>query len=99
MIKLYDGHITDILPAGLANDNEVKALSYSINKTMRRFLNKLNSALILLDIDSLDEDVLDARAVELNTPYYDETLPIEKKKITCSKNNSIVSKSRNASGS
>lgn len=81
MIKLYDAHITDILPAGLANDNEVKALSYSINKTMRRFLNKLNSALILLDIDSLDEEVLDARAVELNTPYYDETLPIEKKRL------------------
>lgn len=81
MIKLYDGQITDILPAGLARDEEVKALSYSINKAMQRILDKLNSALIMLDVESLEEEVLDARAVELNTPYYDETLPIEKKRL------------------
>lgn len=81
MIRLYDGQITDILPPGLARGEEVKALSYSINKAMQRILDKLNSALIMLDVESLEEEVLDARAVELNTPYYDETLPIEKKKL------------------
>lgn len=81
MIKLYDGQITDILSPGLARGEEVKALSYSINKAMQRILDKLNSALIMLDVESLEEEVLDARAVELNTPYYDETLPIEKKRL------------------
>lgn len=93
MIKLYDGQITDILPPGLARDEEVKALSYSINKAMQRILDKLNSALIMLDVESLEEEVLDARAVELNTPYYDETLPIEKKRLLIKRTIQLYQKS------
>ena len=93
MIRLYDGQITDILPAGLARDEEVKALSCSINKAMQRILDKLNSALIMLDVESLEEEVLDARAVELNTPYYDETLPIEKKRLLVKRTIQLYQKS------
>ena len=85
MIKLYDGQIIDILPAGLARDEEVKALSYSINKAMKRVFDRLNSALIMLNVSGLHEDILDARAAELNTPYYDENLPFDTKVVLVKK--------------
>lgn len=80
MISLFEGQITDILPAHMASDPEIIALSYAISNAERKFFDRINQSMVMLDVDSLPEAILDERAAELNTAYYDASLPVEKKR-------------------
>ena len=80
MIKLKDSQIAQILPDVLAEQSEVKALSYAINKAIQRLLEYCGHISVFAMIDTATDEVLDLLAVELNTQYYDTSLPIENKR-------------------
>lgn len=80
MINLKDGQITDTLPESLAEQWEVKALSFAIKSAMEKWLNYSDSVGFLHDIDSASENVLDTLAVELDTQYYETDLDVKVKR-------------------
>lgn len=80
MIKLKESQIAQILPDVLAEQSEVKALSYAINKAIQRLLDFCGHIGVFAMVDTATDEVLDLLAVELNTQYYDTSLPIENKR-------------------
>lgn len=80
MIKLYDAQITDGLPQIVNAQPWAKALAYAARNQLRRLLRFAERTRTFSDIDELDEEVLDALAIELRTPKYRETFPVEVKR-------------------
>lgn len=80
MIKLYDARITDGLPQILTVQPWAQALAFATRNQIRKVLFFADKTRAFSDIDELDEDILDALAVELRTPKYSETFPIEVKR-------------------
>lgn len=80
MTKLYDSQITEIMPDVLAESSESKALSYALNKALKRLIDFCANISVYAAIDLAEDEVLDLLAVELNTQYYDTSLPIENKR-------------------
>ena len=80
MIDFRDSQITQILPEALASLPEVQALSYAIMKANQRFVDYCANVSVYAMIDNLPEDMLDLLAIELDTQYYDTSLPIANKR-------------------
>ncbi len=80
MIKLYDGQITDLLPEKIAKDINIRCLSFAIQQEHQRLLRLTNKTRTLSVIDELPEKILDILAVELRTPYYQESMNLEMKR-------------------
>ncbi len=80
MIKLYDGQITDLLPEKIAKDTDTRCLSFAIQQEHRRLLDLTDRTRTLSVIDELPEKILDVLAVELRTPYYQESMNLETKR-------------------
>jgi phage tail protein I len=80
MIDIFNCHITDILPRVLTKDYEVIALSDTLSVVLKRYFEIMKHCMIIADIDSLNENILDERAVELNIPYYDSNMNLTTKK-------------------
>lgn len=80
MIKLYDGQITDLLPEKIAKDTETRCLSFAIQQEHQRLLRLTDRTRTLSVIDELPEKILDVLAVELRTPYYQESMNLETKR-------------------
>ena len=80
MIKLYDGQITDLLPEKIAKDINTRCLSFAIQQEHQRLLRLTNKTRTLSVIDELPEKILDILAVELRTPYYQESMNLEMKR-------------------
>ena len=80
MIKFRDSEITQILPEALADLPETQALSYALKKANQRFVDYCANISVYALLDTAPEDVLDLLAVELDTQYYDTSLPIENKR-------------------
>lgn len=79
MISLKESHITDVLPQWMGYDIEIRALSYAISQSFMRWQDRILCARIA-SVNTLPESVLDERAKELNTPYYDSDLDIKLKR-------------------
>lgn len=80
MIKLYDSQITDILPNNL-KDYDAQALSYAISNQIKKIMDYSKLICTSACIDLLPADILDLMALEYNTQYYDQALPIEVKRV------------------
>lgn len=80
MISLYDSQITDVLPINIKNLPEVQAISYAVSNMNKKILDYAKKIAIYTTIDTLDDDLLDLLAIELNTQYYDEEYDIEIKR-------------------
>ena len=80
MIDLYNSDITDILPEVFSYDPKVIALGYAIQKAMQRLITYCKNIGVFSAIDTVPEQVLDLLALELNTQYYDNSLPVETKR-------------------
>lgn len=78
MIDYKDSQIVDILPYNLITP-EARAISFAIAEEKRSFLRYSAATSLYADIDKIPEDILDLMALELNTQYYDQTLPRKKK--------------------
>lgn len=80
MINLYDSNITDILPEALKRDPRVKALGYALSQAMKRTIEYSLKTSVYAAIDTADEDVVDLLAIELQTQYYDVSMPLSVKR-------------------
>lgn len=80
MIRLYDGQITDLLPRKIAENTEVRCISYAIQMEHQRLLRLVDRTRTLTAIDELPERILDVLAVELRTPYYKEDMTVDVKR-------------------
>ena len=80
MIRLYDGQITDLLPEKIAKDTETRCLSFAIQQEHQRLLRLTDRTRTLSVIDELPEKILDILAVELRTPYYQESMDLGTKR-------------------
>lgn len=80
MTKLYDSQIIQILPEYLAGRVEVQALSFAINRAIKRLIDYCGNTSVFAVIDTLPECVLDMLAIELDTQYYDTSNDIDTKR-------------------
>jgi phage tail P2-like protein len=80
MIKLYDAKITDGLPRIINEQAWVQALASATQNQIRKVLDFAAKTRAFAYIDDLEEPVLDDLAIELCTPLYRQTYPIEVKR-------------------
>ncbi len=80
MISLRDSQITDILPDVLKYRPDIQAFSYALHVQIAKICDLSERCKMLANIDALPEDVLDLLAIELQSIYYDTSLPIDKKR-------------------
>lgn len=80
MIKIENASIRDSLPDVVANDPWCIALDYALQRQIKKIFYFMKRACIWISIDTLDERLLDVLAVELRTPQYSETFPVETKR-------------------
>lgn len=80
MINLYEGQITQVMPANQKNLPEVQAISYAVNKATQRIMDKVSQSMVYAGIDQLPEQLLDVLAIELQSLYYEPDLSIEVKR-------------------
>lgn len=74
MIDFYKGEITDIMPVNLISP-ETKAMSFAVGQAMRKLQEFSRACHIYGELSKVPESVLDLLALELNTQYYDQTMP------------------------
>lgn len=80
MIKLNASKFTNILPQNLSCQPEVQAIAYAIGRQIAKVCAYADSARVYAAISSLPEQALDALAVELRTPAYDESYSLTVKR-------------------
>lgn len=80
MIDLHNGQITDLLNNGMRYNPETIAIGYAILQEKRRIMNLADRTRLMSDVKKLDEKILDYLAVELRTPAYNDTFPINIKR-------------------
>lgn len=77
MIKFTEGGLEDIWPK---KTPRIQALSYAMQQAMKLVKNYADRSRCYAAVDELSEDILDYFAVEMRSMYYDQNLPIEKKR-------------------
>lgn len=80
MIKIHDGQITDLLSNSLRYNPETISIGYAILQEKRRILYLVERTLLMAAVEILDEKTLDYLAVELRTPAYSDSYPIDTKR-------------------
>ena len=78
MIDYQSSEITAIMPCNLISP-ETEAVSFSLAEEKKNFLRYSAATSLYAALDQVSEEILDLVALELNTQYYDQTLPREKK--------------------
>lgn len=78
MIDINTGELKDLWPD--ETSPEFLSISYAIKLRLADIILKASKVGISYDIDGLDEEALDYLALELKAPYYEQSLPIEKKR-------------------
>lgn len=74
MIDFYQGKIEDIIPYNLISP-ETKAVSFAISQAMKKLQDFSTACHMYGELSKVPESVLDLMALELNTQYYDQTMP------------------------
>lgn len=74
MIDFYHGEIKDIMPYNLITP-ETKAISFAVSQAMKKLQEYSQASHLYGEIKKVPEAVLDLLALELNTQYYEQTMP------------------------
>ena len=80
MIKFRDGEMLDLLPPCFKEDPDWIAFSYALKMGMSKMLDFAEHTKMYAAIDSQPEEILDYMAVELRSPYYEESADIVTKR-------------------
>lgn len=81
MIKLNGSRFTDILPDNLSDQAEVRALAHAVGRQVEKLCAFADSARTYAAVAVMPEALLDALAVELRTPAYDEHFSVKVKRV------------------
>ena len=82
MIKLWDAALTDALPAVVAGQPWVRALSAVWLAMQRKLLLAADASQMYTAVDTAEETMLDALAVNLKVDWYDGNASVEEKRRT-----------------
>lgn len=77
--SIYTASLADLLPEAMASNNKVKALCAALDVMSKAVTDSIASVIILGDIGNQPSEITDYLAIEQQTPYYDQSLPLEKK--------------------
>lgn len=80
MTDIYNSKLIELLPPNLQNDNDAIAVCSAIDKGFIEVVDSIKNVLTFADIDNASSEVVDLLAFELNTDFYDNTLPLYKRK-------------------
>lgn len=80
MIALRDAKITDGLPRIIAQQPWAQALAYAVNRQLVQLLDLAHGTRVSASVDTMPDAILDALAVELRLPYYDQAYTIDVKR-------------------
>lgn len=80
MIELKGSRFTQLLPGNLASQLGTQALAYAVGRQIDKLLALADRALIYAALDKAPEPLLDHLAVELRTPSYRQSYPLETKR-------------------
>lgn len=80
MIKLWDAALTDAVPAVVAAQPWVKALSATWLTLQRQIMTSAAQSQIFTAVDTAGETMLDALAVNLKVDWYDNAASVEEKR-------------------
>lgn len=80
MIDIKSGRITDILPDNLSSQLEVQAFAYALQRQIKKLCDAADRTQIYAAIEQAPEEILDYLALELRTPCYEMTFPVETKR-------------------
>lgn len=80
MTDLYDGRLLDTIQNRAAYNPEVETLAHVMLIEKRRIMDYAKATRTSAVIDQLPEKILDVLAVELRSPYYNDTASIEEKR-------------------
>ena len=80
MTDLHNGQITDLLNNSMRYNPETISIGYAILQEKQRLLALLARTRLMSMIESSDERTLDYLAVELRTPAYKDTFPVDVKR-------------------
>lgn len=80
MTNLQNALITSMLPYDIANKPEVKALSASFSKQLKKLMHYSDCCDFFFNLDLVDEEMLDYFAIDFNVVEYDVSLTKEQKK-------------------
>lgn len=80
MTKLNEGRIVQILPEYFKESVEVQALGYAVGRAVEKLVRYCENIGVFAVIDGASDHILDRLALELNTQYYSDDLPIQAKR-------------------
>ena len=80
MIDLRGSRFTDIMPENLASQLETRAFAYALGRQIEKLCAYADGVHIYAAVASMPEKILDILAVELQTPAYRDSFPIEVKR-------------------
>ncbi len=80
MIDIKAGRITDILPENLSSQLEVQAFAYACHRQMVKLCEAADRTRIYAALQMAPVELLDYLALELQTPCYEMTFPLETKR-------------------
>lgn len=74
MVDFYHGEINDIMPYNLITP-ETQAVSFAVSQGLKKLQEYSQASHLYGEISKTPEAVLDLLALELNTQYYEQTMP------------------------
>ena len=82
MTDLFDVMFYELCPEPMRKLPKVRALSWALRASSQRLRDYTLKSMVNTDIDSLDIEVVDALAAEIDAPYYDDTADEETRRQT-----------------
>lgn len=80
MNDIYSTSLLEIMPANLLADKKIRDICQSLDDTLKRISAETNIPALIYNIDTLDSDVIDILAWQFHVDFYNETLPLEKRR-------------------
>jgi len=80
MSNLSNTKLIDLLPPNLKGDPDIIAASHAADTEFQAMVGKIKNVLTLADIDNASSEVVDNLAWELNTDFFDASLPLIKRR-------------------
>jgi hypothetical protein len=80
LTDLFEGQTVKLLPSVFQDGFEAAAFCHALDKAVLRLKPYIDSVCIWPAIDRIDNNLADYLAVELRTPFYNQSFPIETKR-------------------
>lgn len=74
---IYNMSLVDVIPPNMASDPKIAALCAGLDAGNAFVVNAINNVIVLANIVNQPSDVTDLLALEQQTPYYNQSLPLD----------------------